>query len=360
MKYPTHDATALLVGGKFTDGDPINAVPPSPDRADYQNAVYDELLAVIAAAGLTPNFADRTQVQTAIAAQIAASLTVTRTHRAPVRQTVLCGPTTSGAADFLTGVGDNGLELVTGVSTAPLRICFADGFDEYGERDLLVSIDDDEALTGWTLTEDNAPNYCYVQASTFATDATLTCAKSTLAPVYSTAAPGSPASGQYWFDIVGYKGYEWSGSTWQPVLRVYVGQATSSGSSVDNVISYAYQGRFYAVQSGDCSVGEENNFVINHNLGVTPLYLDATYKFVMDSAAPGNTIQTAYDSFASFGVSSNNEKQVTGYGIDELRMRVRHRGWNGQQANAIDSTTGNLYGAALGTGQWLITVKRNF
>lgn len=68
MKYPTHDASALLHNGKFTDGDAGTALPPSPDRADYQNAVYDELLAVIVAGGLTPDFSDRTQLKQAIIA----------------------------------------------------------------------------------------------------------------------------------------------------------------------------------------------------------------------------------------------------------------------------------------------------
>lgn len=65
MRYPTTDPTALLQGGKFTDGDPLTATPASPDRAAYQNMVFDEILSVITYAGLTPSD-DTTQLLQAI------------------------------------------------------------------------------------------------------------------------------------------------------------------------------------------------------------------------------------------------------------------------------------------------------
>jgi microcystin-dependent protein len=66
MDYPLSDSNARLVGGKFTDGDPVNAVPPSKNSAEYQNAVYDELLNVIAGGDVTPNEATFDQLFTAI------------------------------------------------------------------------------------------------------------------------------------------------------------------------------------------------------------------------------------------------------------------------------------------------------
>lgn len=74
MDYPVSDSNARLVGGKFTDGDPVNAVPPSKNSAVYQNAIHDELLNVIAGGGLTPDEAQLNQVFLAIQS-IATSIT---------------------------------------------------------------------------------------------------------------------------------------------------------------------------------------------------------------------------------------------------------------------------------------------
>lgn len=74
MDYPVSDGNARLVGGKFTDGDPVNAIPPSKNSATYQNAVHDELLNVIAGGGLTPDETQLNQVFLAVQA-IATSIT---------------------------------------------------------------------------------------------------------------------------------------------------------------------------------------------------------------------------------------------------------------------------------------------
>ena len=68
MDYPKSDSEARLNGGKFTDGD-ISAnplVPPSKNSADYQNMVFDELINVIKAGGLTPSDRSVTQLISAI------------------------------------------------------------------------------------------------------------------------------------------------------------------------------------------------------------------------------------------------------------------------------------------------------
>lgn len=66
MDYPVSDSNARLVDGKFTDGDPVNAVPPSKNSAVYQNAIHDELLNVISGGGLIPDEAQLNQVLLAI------------------------------------------------------------------------------------------------------------------------------------------------------------------------------------------------------------------------------------------------------------------------------------------------------
>jgi hypothetical protein len=79
MDYPISESTTVgLVGGKFSDGDPLAGVAPSLDRAEDMNRVYDELIAVIVAAGITPSESIYTQLRDAIIALAAplASTTV--------------------------------------------------------------------------------------------------------------------------------------------------------------------------------------------------------------------------------------------------------------------------------------------
>jgi len=70
MQYPLTQPGVDLYGGKFTDGNAVGGIPASRDRAADMNLVYDELIAVVAAAGLTPSEASQTQVRDAILALI--------------------------------------------------------------------------------------------------------------------------------------------------------------------------------------------------------------------------------------------------------------------------------------------------
>lgn len=66
MHYPIADSDSRLHSGKFTDGNPSEGILSSRDKAAHMNAVYDELLAVITGAGLTPDVNNLTQVRQAI------------------------------------------------------------------------------------------------------------------------------------------------------------------------------------------------------------------------------------------------------------------------------------------------------
>ena len=66
MDYPVSDESAKLHNGKFTDGDNLAGIPASRDSAEYQNMVFDEIINVITAGGLTPDENSTTQLKEAI------------------------------------------------------------------------------------------------------------------------------------------------------------------------------------------------------------------------------------------------------------------------------------------------------
>lgn len=70
MDYPITVPSIGLVGGKFADEDPLAGTPGSLIPAQWGNAVTDEILNVITAAGLVPNEFNNAQLSAAIAAII--------------------------------------------------------------------------------------------------------------------------------------------------------------------------------------------------------------------------------------------------------------------------------------------------
>lgn len=66
MDYPNSVPNVNLLNGKFTDGNPSAGVPASLDPSEWANLVTDELLNVLAAAGIAPSEAINNQLATAI------------------------------------------------------------------------------------------------------------------------------------------------------------------------------------------------------------------------------------------------------------------------------------------------------
>jgi hypothetical protein len=165
-----------------------------------------------------------------------------------VRQVVLNGP-----PSWLT-VG-TGLQVV---SSGSAIATIAKGWGGAGAIDDIFEI---PSATSWgSLT---ASDICYLWVEWDGT--TVTTGHSTLEPAYGATAPTSPASGQWWFDTVNYKGFSWDGAAWVDAPRVYVGQATTDGSGVTAVVQYAYNGRY---QSGVISINANTLYSLNAHLGV--------------------------------------------------------------------------------------------
>lgn len=155
-----------------------------------------------------------------------------------VRQTVLSGPVNaSGVASSI--IAGTGLQAIaSGISSSfPLILSYGNGFQSAGQNDVVVSTESNQVFGGLT---DNDVNYLYLDYD--AGTQTLTPGSSVIAPEYSYVKPSSPSTGQYWYPLDHRSSGEvWDGSAWQATLRVYIGEATTSGGSVTAVRSYGYQ-----------------------------------------------------------------------------------------------------------------------
>lgn len=150
MDYPKSDPDVGLVGGKFTDGDPASAVPPSHDPASWANLVTDELLNILVAFGVTPAEANNHQLIDALlanfaniggnasqlfraltASQFDASTYVATTEFVKRRGFEFAGVTTIGSAQALTAAHAGRKIWLGGVgsfiTTLPALSAFPDG-----------------------------------------------------------------------------------------------------------------------------------------------------------------------------------------------------------------------------------------
>ena len=179
------------------------------------------------------------------------------TGNTTVRQTVLSGPVDSdGRADFLSA--GTGLQVVS-IASAPLNITFGDGFNDGKQRNFGVSIDSN--LTWGDLPDDEDAVFLVLEID----GETVTPIHTTLEPHYGLTRPDTPSEGQLFYptdhrhQMERYDGSEWKrDKNW-----IVVGECATSGGSVVETRSYAYQGKAEQIVSG--TKGSDNNF--SHNIG---------------------------------------------------------------------------------------------
>jgi hypothetical protein len=82
------DSAGATVGGMWTEGDPSTGAPATEFTSDFMNAVQEELIAVITAAGISLNKASNAQL-------LAAMLVVISNNMKPQSYTVGALPTAS-------------------------------------------------------------------------------------------------------------------------------------------------------------------------------------------------------------------------------------------------------------------------
>lgn len=136
MDYPTDPALRMHPStGKWTDGNSGAGVPASIDSGEQNNQVWDELINLISAAGLTPNDGNLTQVSSAVSGLIAAAVNGLAAINSPTFTGTPAAPTPGGGTNntqiattafvqALVAVAVNGLAALnspnfSGVPTAP-------------------------------------------------------------------------------------------------------------------------------------------------------------------------------------------------------------------------------------------------
>lgn len=186
----------------------------------------------------------------------------------PIRQTVLSGPIDlSGRADFLKA--GTGLQVNTKNinATTPLILTYGNGFNEHGQNDCVKLIT--SQITWSTLTA-STTLYLYIDYNISTKG--ITPGFTTLVPKYSYIKPSSPSSGQYWYPMDHRcSGEYYNGSSWVPVIRIFVGEVVTDASSVAIVRSYAYQG-FY--RSNVITIAPTTTYSFSHNLGCLDYFFD--------------------------------------------------------------------------------------
>jgi hypothetical protein len=160
---------------------------------------------------------------------------------------------------------------------------FADGFEEGTQLNHGVSTTN---FLEWNLGSSlstNAKYYLYVEYDE--NTQALTTGSTEVAPTYSFQRPVNPTSGTYWYPIDHrQRGEYYDGSSWNKVLRVYVGEAHTNGSGVvTDVYTYAYQGRY--VSDAQQGIEDGGALVYTHNMGTH--LLDIQYIARFNTAAEG-------------------------------------------------------------------------
>jgi len=157
----------------------------------------------------------------------------------------------NGCANFISvGTG-----LSVNIDAAPMPVFMdIDGVIQKIEADTSIS-----SLT--------ASSLCYLYADKGSGSAP-TLGHTTLKPVYSLTAPATPATDQCWFDLSAKCMMRYTGSVWEPKQRIFIGEATTDGSSVTAVVSYALRGIY---DSSWFSVAANTQYTKTHNLGMPPL-----------------------------------------------------------------------------------------
>ena len=256
-----------------------------------------------------------------------------------IRQTVLSGDSTSGVASFMT-TGSGLTPAFT--ATAPLVITFSSGFGASGAVDYVTKLNAGASTAACTASNTNYVYATYVSA----TSVTWGC--TTLQPVYQISAPGSPSTGQYWFNTSSYVMQSWNGSSWVTSNTVFVGEAVAGSSTITSVVSYAFQGRAFVSQA---SLAVSTTYTLSHNIGTNNVTVDPYYENVTSDAGFTTGMRTVI-------VQDDNANTLSGGSTvwDRLNTYLRLSGSSPWVINGSNSGSQ----ITLANWKWGAVVRRAF
>lgn len=145
-----------------------------------------------------------------------------------LRNRLLSGKVSNGEFSFLTG--DNLSVMIDGSQT-PVLLTFADGFDDYGAVDYLVSIT--KKQSAWSLPA-NSTSYLYVERSA---SGAISYGSTTLEPLRQPDAPNAETDKMY-YNTVSEKMFLYTGTYWKSILRVVVAVAVTDATRVKSIKYY--------------------------------------------------------------------------------------------------------------------------
>ncbi len=269
----------------------------------------------------------------------------------PIRQSTLGGPVdSSGFANFLPASTGSLSITTTGISgSVPFVATAANGFGPLGGVDR-VGISTSNLV--WSSLSASTTNFLYVEISS---TGTLTTGSTTTACTYQYGGSLITTSGVHVFQIQEMKMMVGNGAGTTQVWRVFVGEATTSGSAVTATISYNYQGRYISPLTNIPGSTSNNRF--DHKLGQTLVLADYRLQCVTtDVGFPvGSTINLLGLQAVNGGYPLFKEYTADRNGVSILLDNVAYTYYK-----QLAAPLANEYQISLGSWKFLITVRRSW
>lgn len=206
----------------------------------------------------------------AIVTAIGDTVTVISDHGfIPISQCAISGAVdASGYANFLSEATTDNVTLAA--TTTPLIVAFANGFDAYGEKNIIAQISADVTPAAWTGLTTDGTYYLWVDIS--GTTVTYGKTNTLVTPDYVEAKAAAGTATKHSYVIPERKMYVDSGAAWTAVTRVFLGEVVVSGSHVTSVITYALKARYISPKTALPVAGSST---LNHYIGCEKLLRDA-------------------------------------------------------------------------------------
>jgi len=145
-----------------------------------------------------------------------------------LRNRVLTGKISNGQFSFLSG---DSLGVIIDGTQTPLIVSFAEGFNEYGAIDYIISVTG--KVSAWTLLP-NKTQYLYIERSNAGA---ISYGSTTVKPVRQSTPPDTVLNSMYYNDIMDMM-YAYNGSQWERKQRVLIAEVITDATSVKTIKYY--------------------------------------------------------------------------------------------------------------------------